>query len=150
MKLTAFAVIAMGVSSAILAFLCLFVQKRFLEYFLQVNIRQLDFLRSHSWFLAVVGGLVVVFGLGRIIKRGSYAGPFWFSCIMVLVGIAIVLGHKFIAYYQYDLYYNLYLQRTDGVISWQPAVQWHTYAAGVVSSLLAPISVSTGIYNLRH
>ncbi len=150
MKTTAFALIAIGVCFAIIALLCFFAQKRILEYFLQGNIRQLDFIRSNPWLLAIIGGLVTIFGLWGILKRGSYSGPVWVPCAAILVGMVLVCSHKFVAHSQYDLYYRFYLQKTDGVVSWRPAAHWYTYAAGIVSSLGSFVSVSTGIYNLRH
>ncbi len=149
-KTTALAMIALGLCFAVLAFLCFFAQKRILDYFLLGNIRQLDFIRSNPWLLAVLGGLVVAVGMWGSLKRGSYSGPVWIPYIAVLVGMLLMFGHKFAAHYQCDLYYRFYLQNNDGFVSWQPAALWYTYAAGVVLSLLSFVSVATGVYNLRH
>ena len=142
--------IAGGLFFAIASVLCLFAQKRVLDYFLQATIRQLDFVRSTPWFLAAVGSLAIILGISGMLKPGNYSGPTWAPVVTILVGVSMILGHKFMAQYQYDLYYRLYIHRTGGNVSWRPLVVWYTYAVGVILGLVSFVIVYTGIYSLRH
>ena len=69
---------------------------------------------------------------------------------MVLVGLSLILGHRFIAQFTHDTYYNFYVQGTGANASWKPSVRWYAYAAGIILAFASFVSVSAGVYNLRH
>lgn len=150
MKFTALVAIAVGLIFAIASVLCLFAQNRVLDWLLQGNLRQLDFARSNPWCYAAVGVLMATLGIWGMVKRASFSGPSWVPVVMVLVGLSLILGHRFIAQFQYDFYYHFYVQGTGANASWKPSAGWYAYAAGIILALASFVSVSAGLYNLRH
>jgi H+/Cl- antiporter ClcA len=150
MKSTALMAIAVGLIFAIASVLCLFAQQRVLHWLLRGNLRQLDFAQSNPWCYAVLGVLMATLGFWGMAKRASFSGPAWVPVVMVLVGLSLILGHRFIAQFQHDTYYHFYVQGRGANASWKPSVRWYTYAAGIILALASFISVSAGVYNLRH
>jgi len=150
MKQAVYMPISFGLLFAVISVLCLFAQKRVLDYFLQTTIKQMDFARSNPWCFAALGIFMATLGVWGMLKRSSMSGPTWVSVVMALAGLSIALGYRFLAHYQYDWFYRLYINLTGGSPSWKPWVQAYTYATGVIFGLVAFVSVSTGVYHLRH
>lgn len=150
LKLNIFLCIAIGLFFATASVLCLFAQKRVLDYFLQTTVKQMDFAQSNPWCFAALGVFWAILGVWGMLKRSSMSGPTWAFVVMALVGLSLILGYRYMAQYQYDWFYRLYINLTGGSPSWKPWVQAYTYAIGVIFGLVAFVSVSTGVYHLRH
>lgn len=149
-KSNIFLLITFGLLFTVMSVLCLFAQKRVLDYFLQTSVKQMDFARSNPWCFAALGVFAAILGGWGMLNRSRMTGPTWVFVVMVLVGFSLILGYRFMAQYQYDWFYRSYINLTGDIPSWKPWVRAYTYVTGVIFGLVAFVCVSTGVYHLRH